>query len=218
MSGEQQAAALAERAADDAFVARLYEDPLTVLRGERFDDLAAEVEREIGQIETLVARVSGDDEFRMRLEDEPVEVLTEWGVPAGSIVPVLEILGAPEEVTARAMGGDVELHARRAAASAAAAAAVLGTLAFAQTATAAGSDGIRWSAAGVEQVEPAGVRHGSVEPAGIRHGSVEPNPLRFGKPQPSGVRMGKAEPNPLKWGSAPQGSRYSALQAFLRKR
>ncbi len=208
MSGEQQAAALAERAADDAFVARLYEDPLTVLRGEGFDDLAAEVEREIGQIDTLVARVAGDDEFRMRLEDEPVEVLTEWGVPAGSIVPVLEILGAPEEVTARAMGGDVELHARRAAASAAAAAAVLGTLAFAQTATAAGSDGIRWSAAGVEQVEP----------AGIRHGSVEPNPLRFGKPQPSGVRMGKAEPNPLKWGSAPQGSRYSALQAFLRKR
>ncbi len=217
MSGEQQAAALAERAADDAFAARLYDDPLSVLRGEGFDDLAAEVEREIGQIETLVARLSGDDEFRTRLEDEPVSVLTEWGVPAGASVPVLEILGAPEEVTARAASDDVELHARRATASAATAAAVLGALAFAQTATAAGTDGIRYSAAGVEQVEP----------SGVRHGSVDPNPYRWGNPQPSGFRMGKAEANPIKWGSkpaaskwgsVPQGLRWSALQSFLRKR
>lgn len=199
MVTDQQVAELAARAQDDEFAARLYDDPIDALRTDGHEEFAGDVERELARIDELVGQLLGDGEFRARVEEDPTGTLTEWGLPGAAIPPVLGILGAPEDVIGRA-SDDVEIHGKRTQVTAAAAAAVLGALAFAQSANAASPEGFRYSSVDVQtQAQPSLVR-GRSAPEGIRWSS------------------GSARPNPIKWGSAPEIIRYSGLQSFFRAR
>jgi hypothetical protein len=145
VGSDQQVTALAERAEDDAFAQKLYEDPIATLRDEGYDDFAGDVEQELTRIDGLLRQILGDDEFRQLVEENPTATLSEWGLPEPAIEPVLVLLGAPEDVLERA-SAEVEAHGKRTQVSAAAAAAVLGALAFAQSATAASPEGYRYGA------------------------------------------------------------------------
>ena len=213
---DQQVAALAERARDESFENRLFDDPLGALKGEGYEALAADVERELVRIDGLLAQIAGDDGFRSRVEEAPAATLAAWGLPEDAVEPVLAILGAPDEVIERA-AGEVELHGKRAQASAAAVTAVLGALAFAQSATAATPEPNPWRySEPAATAEPNPLKWGS-QPEGIRWGSqpeatAKPNPIRWGS-QPEGT----AEPNAWRWGSQPEAWRYrSQPEAWVR--
>jgi hypothetical protein len=165
---DRQVAELAERAQDDVFARKLQDDSLTALRDEGYDDLATAVAREQARIETLIVQLEEDEEFRARVETDPTRTLVEWGLPEEAIGPVLEIIGAPDDVIRRA-SGDVDLHGRRAV-PAAAAAVVLGALAFAQASSAASP-----SASNAEAV-----RHRSSPPPIVTGGRWSPDPRRHG--------------------------------------
>jgi hypothetical protein len=133
----QQINAFVERLeADSEFVAALELDTFSTLRDLGFDDLARTVEHERDRIGELVDRIYRDDEFRRVVEADPIGGLTAWGIPEFAVGPVLVLAGAPDEVVERATA-DVEAHLLgRKPATIAAMAAMLGTLAFAQQASA----------------------------------------------------------------------------------
>jgi hypothetical protein len=197
VGSDQQVAALAERAEDDAFAQKLHQDPIGTLRGEGYDDFASDVEQELTRIDGLLRQILGDDDFRQLVEEKPTATLSEWGLPEPAIEPVLALLGAPEDVIERA-SAEVEAHGKRTQVSAAAAAAVLGALAFAQSATAA---------------TPAGLYRGASEP----QAQIQPNPLRFGGPE--GIRWG-ANPEGIRgsYGTTAQGIKWGANPDFSKVR
>lgn len=137
MPSQQNINALVERLdADGELAAALEVDAFTTLRELGFDDLVATVEQERDRIGELLDRIYRDDPFRSAVEQDPIAELTGWGIPELAIGPVLVLAGAPEEVVERATA-DVEAHVLgRKPATIAAMAAMLGTLAFAQQASA----------------------------------------------------------------------------------
>jgi hypothetical protein len=137
MPSQERIDALVERlGADEGFAAALESDAEGTLREVGFDDLAATVEQERDRIGELLDRIYRDEEFRRAIEKDPTGELGTWGIPEEAIAPVLVLAGAPEDVVDRATA-DVEAHiVARKQATMAAVAAMLGTLAFAQTATA----------------------------------------------------------------------------------
>jgi hypothetical protein len=203
MVTDQQVVALGQRAQEDEFAARLYDDPLGALRSDGYEEFAGDVERQLAQIDVLVGQLLDDGEFRGRVEEDPTGTLIDWGLPGPAIVPVLGILGAPEDVIGRA-SDDIELHGKRTQITAAAAAAVLGALAFAQSASAASPEVIRWGGIDAQaQVTPNPFRSGDP-------GQAQPNPRFYGGP-------GQAQPNPRYYGG-PTAVRYYGLQSFFRSR
>ncbi|MGH3133486.1 MAG: hypothetical protein ACRDNY_07060 [Gaiellaceae bacterium] len=133
----QQVIELVERLdRDNDFTSALEGDPIATLRSEGFDELVAATERDRDRIGELVDRIYRDDEFRTRVEHDPTGELIGWGLPEFAIEPVLLLAGAPDDVIERATA-DVEAHlSAKSPVTVAAVAAVLGTLAFAQQATA----------------------------------------------------------------------------------
>jgi hypothetical protein len=130
--------ALLERLDADGEVAGALElDAVTTLRDLGFDDLVATAEQERDRIGELVDRIYRDASFREAVEQDPLGELGGWGVPEIAIAPVLVLAGAPDDVVERATS-DVEAHLLgKKPATVAAMGAILGTLAFAQQATAA---------------------------------------------------------------------------------
>ncbi len=158
MTGQEQVNQLVERLDKDTDFAKALEvDPFTTLRSAGFDDLAVAAEQERDRIAELVDRIYRDDEFRQAVEQDPMKELSGWGVPEVALEPVLLMAGAPDEVVERATT-DVEAHLSvRKPATVAAVAAVLGTLAFAQQASAASQPAAtaQVSPAATAQVSPA---------------------------------------------------------------
>jgi putative modified peptide len=135
MERQEQVNELVERLGRDSNLATALEkDSFATLRDMGLDDLATSVEQERERIRTLIDRIYADDDFRQAVEQDPTKELSEWGLPEEAIEPVLVMAGAPDDVLERATA-DVEAHLS--GRNAAAIAAVLGTLAFAQQATAA---------------------------------------------------------------------------------
>jgi hypothetical protein len=130
--------ALLERLDVDGELAGALElDTLTTLREMGFDDLIETAEQERDRIGELVDRIYRDDAFRQAVEQDPLAELGEWGIPEMAIAPVLVLAGAPDDVVEQATA-DVEAHLLgKKPATLAAMGAILGTLAFAQQATAA---------------------------------------------------------------------------------
>jgi hypothetical protein len=123
--------------ADGEFAGALELDTLTTLRDMGFEDLIETAEQERDRIGELVARIYRDDAFRQAVEQDPLGELGEWGIPDMAIAPVLMLAGAPDDVVEQATA-DVEAHLLgKRPATLAAMGAILGTLAFAQTANAA---------------------------------------------------------------------------------
>lgn len=118
---------------DRPFTTAFEDDPFATLRNEGFGELATAAEHDRDRIGELVDRIYRDDEFRQKVEQDPISELIGWGLPEDAIGPVLLIAGAPAEVVDRATA-DVEAHIS--ARTAVAVAAVLGSLAFAQQASA----------------------------------------------------------------------------------
>jgi hypothetical protein len=136
MVGHAQMTQLAERLGGAEFATSLEADALGTLHESGFDDLVAAAEEESEKIAELVDRIYTDDDFRALLEEDPSGRLSEWGIPELAIEPLLWLAGAPDEVLERATA-DVEAHlSTRKPATLAAAVALLGTLAFAQEASA----------------------------------------------------------------------------------
>jgi hypothetical protein len=136
MPTQEQMHQLVDRLNDDSELARELEtDPITTLRREGFDDVVAEAERERERIGRLVDRIYSDDAFRARLENDPVRELSDLGFPDVAMEPVLLLAGAPPGIVER-VTADVEAHLSGKPAAIAAIAATLGTLAFAQQASA----------------------------------------------------------------------------------
>jgi hypothetical protein len=130
--------ALAERLGEDTpFTTAFEDDPLTTLRNEGFAGLATAAEQDRDRIGELVDRIYRDDQFRARVEQDPLAELIGWGLPEAAVGPLLLVAGAPDDVIDRATA-DVEAHISvRKPATVAAVAALLGTFAFAQQASAA---------------------------------------------------------------------------------
>ena len=118
---------------DRPFTTAFEDDPFATLRNEGFGELATAAEHDRDRIGELVDRIYRDDEFRQKVEQDPIGELVGWGLPEDAIGHVLLIAGAPAEVVERATA-DVEAHIS--ARTAVAVAAVLGSLAFAQQASA----------------------------------------------------------------------------------
>jgi hypothetical protein len=137
MANQERFYALAERLDEDGALAAAFElDAFTTLRDMGFDDLAETVEQERDRIGELVDRIYRDEEFRRSVEEDPTGELASWGIPEVAIGTVLVLAGAPEDVVDRATA-DVEAHLLgRKPATIAAMAAMIGTLAFAQQASA----------------------------------------------------------------------------------
>ena len=158
MTSQEQINELVDRLDwDSEFATALEVDPLTTLRSAGFDDLAVAAEHERDRIAELVDRIYRDDEFRQALEQDPLKELGDWGLPEVALEPVLLMAGAPDEVVERATA-DVEAHLSvRKPVTVAAVAAVLGTLAFAQQASAASQPAatVQVSPAATAQVSPA---------------------------------------------------------------
>lgn len=136
MTSEERISALVERLdADSEFAAALEGDVFTTLRETGFDDLVAAGEQERDRIGELIDEIYRDDAFRRAVEEDPTGELGKRGIPELAIGPVLVLAGAPDEVVDRATA-DVEAHIGRKQLTVAAMAAVLGSLAFAQQASA----------------------------------------------------------------------------------
>jgi hypothetical protein len=138
MPSQDRFNALLERLdADGELAGALELDTLTTLRDLGFDDLIETAEQERDRIGELVDRIYRDDSFRQAVEQNPLGELGEWGIPEMAIAPVLVLAGAPDDVVEQATA-DVEAHLLgKKPATLAAMGAILGTLAFAQQATAA---------------------------------------------------------------------------------
>jgi hypothetical protein len=138
MPSQDRFNALLERLdADGELAGALELDTLTTLRDMGFDDLIETAEQERDRIGELVDRIYRDDSFRRAVEQDPMGELGEWGIPEMAIAPVLVLAGAPDDVVEQATS-DVEAHLLgKKPATLAAMGAILGTLAFAQQATAA---------------------------------------------------------------------------------
>jgi hypothetical protein len=133
---QAQMTQLAERLGGAEFAMSLEADALGTLRESGFEDLVLAAEEESERIAELIDRIYTDDEFRALVEEDPSGRLSEWGIPELAIEPLLSLAGAPDEVLERATA-DVEAHLSiRKPATLAAAVALLGTLAFAQEASA----------------------------------------------------------------------------------
>ncbi len=158
MTSQEQINELVDRLDwDSEFATALEADPYTTLRSAGFDDVAVAAEQEQDRIAGLVDRIYLDDEFRQAVEQDPMKELSDWGLPEVAIEPVLLMAGAPDEVVERATA-DVEAHlAGKKQLTVAAMAAVLGTLAFAQQASAATQPAAtaQVSPAATAQVSPA---------------------------------------------------------------
>jgi hypothetical protein len=130
--------ALVERLEGDArFTSAFDEDALTALRNEGFAAFATAAQQDRDRIGDLVDRIYRDDEFRAKVEQDPLAELTGWGLSEEAVQPLLLVAGAPDEVIERATA-DVGAHiSARKPATVAAVAAVIGTFAFAQQAAAA---------------------------------------------------------------------------------
>jgi hypothetical protein len=137
-SQDERFNALLERLdADGELAGALELDTFTTLRDMGFDDLIETAEQERDRIGELVDRIYRDDAFRQAVEQDPLAELGEWGIPEMAIAPVLVLAGAPDDVVEQATS-DVEAHLLgKKPATLAAMGAILGTLAFAQQATAA---------------------------------------------------------------------------------
>jgi len=118
---------------DKPFTTAFEDDPFETLRSEGFGELATAAEHDRDRIGELVDRIYRDDAFRQKVEQDPIGELIGWGLPEDAIGHVLLIAGAPAELVERA-SPDVEAHLS--GRSVVAVAAVLGTLAFAQQASA----------------------------------------------------------------------------------
>lgn len=137
MTSQTQIDELLERVDGDSdFATALEVDPFTALRSSGYGELAVAVEQERDRIGELIDRIYDDDDFRQAVERDPMSVLGDWGIPEAAFEPVLVLAGAPDDVVERA-AADVEAHlAGKKQLTVAAMAAVLGTLAFAQQASA----------------------------------------------------------------------------------
>jgi hypothetical protein len=140
--------ALVERLEGDArFTSAFDEDAIAALRNEGFAAFATAAKQDRDRIGELVDRIYRDDEFRAKVEQDPLAELIGWGLPEVAIAPLLLVAGAPDEVVERATA-DVEAHiSARKPATVAAVAAVIGTFAFAQQASAASNPAAKPQAA-----------------------------------------------------------------------
>jgi hypothetical protein len=136
MAGQLMIEDLLERLESDSdFATALETDTFTALEGAGYGDLARAVEEERDRVWGLVDRIYEDDLFRRSIEGDPSTTLSEWGLPEDAVEPLLALVGAPDEVLARATA-DVEGHLGKKPATVAAMTAMLGALAFAQQASA----------------------------------------------------------------------------------
>jgi hypothetical protein len=159
MPSDERLSALAERLDTDGQLATSLElDALTTLRDLGFEDLAPAIEDERDRIGDLIDRIYREDELRRRVEEDPIAELVGWGIPDLAVAPVLMLAGAPDDVIERATA-DVEAHLLgRKGASVAAMGAIIGTLAFAQQASAGNAPaaaGLQVNPAAEAQVTPA---------------------------------------------------------------
>jgi hypothetical protein len=166
MPSEERLTALVERLdADGQAETRLELDALTTLRDLGFEDLAPSIEQERDRIGELIDRIYREDELRRRVEEDPIGELVGWGMPDPAVAPVLMLAGAPDHVVERA-SADVEAHLMgRKGASVAALGAIIGTLAFAQQASAGTTPAasLQVAPAAAAQVTPA--TYAQVSPA-----------------------------------------------------
>jgi hypothetical protein len=190
MPSDERLGALAERLdADGQLATSLELDALTTLRDLGFEDLAPTIEQERDRIEELIDRIYREDELRRRVEEDPVAELVGWGIPDGAVAPVLMLAGAPDHVIERATA-DVEAHLMgRKGASVAALGAIIGTLAFAQQAsagTAPATAGLQAVPAAEAQVTPAS--YAQVSPASYAQ-VVPATEAQVSKPQVSKAQV-----------------------------
>jgi hypothetical protein len=207
--------ALLERLdADGELAGALELDTLTTLREMGFDDLIETAEQERDRIGELVDRIYRDDAFRQAVEQDPLAELGEWGIPEMAIAPVLVLAGAPDDVVEQATA-DVEAHLLgKKPATLAAMGAILGTLAFAQQATAAQPQAtMQTKPAATAQVTPAA--QAQVSPAALTQVSpaaqVQVTPAAKAQVSPA-TEAQVTQPMPKRWGGI-QANRLKA-QAF----
>jgi hypothetical protein len=215
MPSQDRFNALLERLdADGELAGALELDTLTTLRDMGFDDLIETAEQERDRIGELVDRIYRDDSFRQAVEQDPMGELGEWGIPEMAIAPVLVLAGAPDDVVEQATS-DVEAHLLgKKPATLAAMGAILGTLAFAQQATAAQPQATtQTSPAAQAQVTPAA--QPQVNPAT----TAQVNPATTAQVRPAAkAQVSPAteaqvmQPMPKRWGGI-QANRLKA-QAF----
>jgi hypothetical protein len=181
MAGEAEVLELVERVDRDTEFARsLDEDPFTALQDAGFGDLA---------VAALVDRIYRDDRFRQSVEDDPRGTLGDWGIPEAAVESVLIVAGAPEAVLERATV-DVEAHLSRRTATFAAVATTLGTLAFAQQASA----GV--SPAATNQAKPATVSNQisrEIANPAISHAVATPQVNRIARASWHGVGLQRVQ-------------------------
>jgi hypothetical protein len=194
MPSDERLSALAERLdADGQLATGLELDALTTLRELGFEDLAPTIEQERDRIGELVERIYREDDLRRRVEEDPIAELVGWGIPDLAVAPVLMLAGAPDYVIERATA-DVEAHLLgRKGASVAAMGAIIGTLAFAQQASAGNAPaaaGLQNSPAAGAQVLPAA--QAQVTPAA--YAQVTPAAqAQISKPQVSKPQIAKPQ-------------------------
>jgi hypothetical protein len=176
MPSQDRFNALLERLdTDDELAGALELDTLTTLRDMGFDDLIETAEQERDRIGELVDRIYRDDAFRQAVEQDPLGELGEWGIPEMAIAPVLVLAGAPDDVVEQATS-DVEAHLLgKKPATLAAMGAILGTLAFAQQATAAQPQAtMQTNPAATAQVTPAAQPQVSAQVSPAAQAQVQP--------------------------------------------
>jgi hypothetical protein len=215
MPSQDRFNALLERLdADGELAGALELDTLTTLRDMGFDDLIETAEQERDRIGELVDRIYRDDAFRQAVEQDPLGELGEWGIPELAIAPVLVLAGAPDDVVDQATS-DVEAHLLgKKPATLAAMGAILGTLAFAQQATAAQPQATtQTSPAAQAQVTPAA--QPQVNPATTAQVNpatrAQVNPAAKAQVSPA-TEAQVTQPMPKRWGGI-QANRLKA-QAF----
>jgi hypothetical protein len=190
MAGEAEVLELVERVDRDTEFARsLDEDPFTALQDAGFGDLAVAAEQERDRVAELVDRIYRDDRFRQSVEEDPRGTLGDWGIPEAAVESVLIVAGAPEAVLERATV-DVEAHLSRRTATFAAVATTLGTLAFAQQASA----GV--SPAATNQAKPATVSNQisrEIANPAISHAVATPQVNRIARASWHGVGLQRVQ-------------------------
>ncbi len=215
MPSQDRFNALLERLdADGELAGALELDTLTTLRDLGFDDLIETAEQERDRIGELVDRIYRDDSFRQAVEQNPLGELGEWGIPEMAIAPVLVLAGAPDDVVEQATA-DVEAHLLgKKPATLAAMGAILGTLAFAQQATAAQPQAtMQTNPAAQAQVTPAA--QPQVSPAALAQVSpaaqAQVNPATTAQVSPAA----KAQVSPATEAQVSQGQRkrWQGVQA-----
>jgi hypothetical protein len=123
---------------DTEFTTALETDTFAALENAGYHDLARTVAQERDRVSELIDRIYEDDVFRRAIEEDPTRTLGEWGLPEDAVEPLLELVGAPDDVLERA-AADFEAHLGKKPATVAAMTAMLGALAFGQQASASTS-------------------------------------------------------------------------------